>query len=353
MNTQVKYRMENKIASVRILSLDGGGILGTFGASVLAEFEDRLDQPIGHYFDFIVGTSTGGIIALSVGMGKSAADVLSLYREHGDVVFTFNNVKPPLHRKLAWGLASRVIPGLKAMPFRPCDFDYPKYESEPLRRKLCEVFHAETLGQAHSRLLIPSVNITTGAPKVFKTPHSTEYHNDVSLPIVDVALATAAAPMFFAPTEISGNGWYCDGGLWANNPAVVGIAEVLKLKREENAFEGRPIEMLSIGTGLSSASWSPEKPPGVLAWLPRLAEFLAISQGCGVNRQVEYLIGKSQVCRIDFPVPSKDWKMDSTDQLEALASMGKAAGLEWWPQVKTRFFSEPTERVEFDLSGHK
>jgi predicted acylesterase/phospholipase RssA len=57
----------------RILSLDGGGIRGTFPAAFLARLEERLEHPIGSYFDLIAGTLTGGIIAIGLGLGLRAA----------------------------------------------------------------------------------------------------------------------------------------------------------------------------------------------------------------------------------------------------------------------------------------
>jgi patatin-like phospholipase/acyl hydrolase len=52
----------------RILAIDGGGIKGTFPASFLATVEDTIEDNIANYFDLIVGTSTGGIIALGLGL---------------------------------------------------------------------------------------------------------------------------------------------------------------------------------------------------------------------------------------------------------------------------------------------
>jgi patatin-like phospholipase/acyl hydrolase len=63
----------------RILSIDGGGIRGTFPAAFLASLEADLDRPIGEYFDLIAGTSTGGIIAIGLAMGLPAKDILALY----------------------------------------------------------------------------------------------------------------------------------------------------------------------------------------------------------------------------------------------------------------------------------
>jgi predicted acylesterase/phospholipase RssA len=71
----------------RILSLDGGGIRGVFPAALLARFEEHLEHPIGRYFDLIAGTSTGGIIAIGLGLGLSAGDILKLYVERGPAIF--------------------------------------------------------------------------------------------------------------------------------------------------------------------------------------------------------------------------------------------------------------------------
>ena len=72
---------------LRILSLDGGGIRGVFPAAFLARLEEHLEHPIGRYFDLIAGTSTGGIIAIGLGLGLSADDILKLYVEKGPAIF--------------------------------------------------------------------------------------------------------------------------------------------------------------------------------------------------------------------------------------------------------------------------
>jgi hypothetical protein len=71
----------------RILSIDGGGIMGTQPASFLASLEEDLDRPIGEYFDLIAGTSTGGILAIGLAMGIPARDLLDLYVRRGPHIF--------------------------------------------------------------------------------------------------------------------------------------------------------------------------------------------------------------------------------------------------------------------------
>ena len=82
------------LSPLRVLSLDGGGMRGTYTATYLdrvaATFAERraiggLD--IGAAFDLIVGTSTGGIIACALAAGVPLAEVVELYREHGAAIF--------------------------------------------------------------------------------------------------------------------------------------------------------------------------------------------------------------------------------------------------------------------------
>lgn len=80
----------------KILSLDGGGIRGAYTAAFLDGVETILrekgklkeDESIASYFDLIAGTSTGGIIAAALAMGKDAASILALYEKHGAKIFT-------------------------------------------------------------------------------------------------------------------------------------------------------------------------------------------------------------------------------------------------------------------------
>src|SRR4051812_11231590 len=87
---------------VTILSLDGGGIRGIIPGIILTRLEELLQKAdrnpsakLGDYFDFIAGTSTGGILAcLYLTPGKngsakySAEDAVNLYLEHGRRIFS-------------------------------------------------------------------------------------------------------------------------------------------------------------------------------------------------------------------------------------------------------------------------
>ena len=74
----------------RILSLDGGGLRGSFGAGFLAEIERRLPagRRLADGFDLLAGTSTGGILAAGLAAGLTAADLVDFYRRRGPGIFT-------------------------------------------------------------------------------------------------------------------------------------------------------------------------------------------------------------------------------------------------------------------------
>ena len=188
----------------RILAIDGGGIKGVFPASFLATVEDAIGDRVGKYFDLIAGTSTGGIIALALGLGIPARDVLGFYERSGPAIFGGN----------------RLVRFLRQVGFS-------KYSQTPLRDALTTVFGDDRLRDSKTRLVIPSLNLETGEVYVYKTPHHSRFERDGNERLVDVALATSAAPTFF-PTQRSAAGTpLIDGGMWANNPTGMAVVEAI------------------------------------------------------------------------------------------------------------------------------
>src|SRR5690349_1449394 len=72
----------------QVLSLDGGGIRGMFTACFLAAIEEDTGKRVVDHFDLVAGTSTGGIIALGLGLGLSPADLLKFYLDYGPQIFS-------------------------------------------------------------------------------------------------------------------------------------------------------------------------------------------------------------------------------------------------------------------------
>lgn len=78
----------------RVLSIDGGGIRGIIPAMIIAHMERKIGTPACELFDLIVGTSTGGILALGLSLQDAegrpllaAKRMVALYERHGAEIF--------------------------------------------------------------------------------------------------------------------------------------------------------------------------------------------------------------------------------------------------------------------------
>ncbi|XAZ82112.1 CBASS cGAMP-activated phospholipase (plasmid) [Fibrella sp. ES10-3-2-2] len=239
---------KGKSTPFRILSIDGGGIRGIIPARFLCELEARISKRDGgqarlcDYFDLICGTSTGGIIAIGLALGMSANEVLELYDANAQKIFghwhwtitTPKNIRRVSHSKhSSVGLTSV----LKAA-FAPYSGG-----ADDTR-----------IGHAKTRLAIPAYVASSGHTRVFKTSHNAELSRDYQVPAYQVALATSAAPTFFpahtfeyfdslSQTKNTLTN-LVDGGIFANNPAMIGYSEAIALDRPVES-----LKILSLGTG--------------------------------------------------------------------------------------------------------
>lgn len=195
------------------------------------------ERDIGKGFDLICGTSTGGILACALACGLPTKSLIELYKTAGPQIFT--NPTPTGRVALTRWIFGNLT--------RPANYN------THLKSALVDCFGAKTLGEVYSErgigLCIPAVNMATSKPRVFKTAHDPGKNLDDNLPLVDVCLATSAAPIVLPLAEISDPfdpsvcHVFADGGLWANNPVLVGLIEALALTSPETS-----IEVLSIGT---------------------------------------------------------------------------------------------------------
>ena len=229
---------------VRVLSLIGGGARGMFTISILAEIERILarkhphqDIKIGDYFDLITGTSIGGILALGLATGKSARELESVFFDKAKDIFPTR-----------WSLVNLC----KAL----CA---PIYNSSPLRETIEMMIGAETtFNDLTRRVMIPAVNLSTGKPLFFKTPHNPDFTRDGPLKLIDAALATSAAPTYFAPHYCKDlRSYFADGGLVANNPSYIGLLEVFRDMKSDFDVSHKDVYILNIGTVGEDYSLSP------------------------------------------------------------------------------------------------
>ncbi|WP_114947569.1 CBASS cGAMP-activated phospholipase [Microvirga calopogonii] len=232
----------------RVLSLDGGGMRGTYTAAYLAKISETFARrrgldgiDVGGAFDLIVGTSTGGIIACALAAGVPLRDLVTLYRKYGPSIFP---------RQLPEGLGIGLVQDIRK---RPQDI---AAGTEALRKALHERLGDVRIGDVWQErkiaLAITAVEMSQHRSWVFKTPHlPNSSHRDDRYKLVDVCLATSAAPVYRSlallphpdgPT-VDGYNVFVDGGLWANNPVLVGLIDALEMTEP-----GQEIQILCMGT---------------------------------------------------------------------------------------------------------
>lgn len=295
----------------QILCLDGGGLKGLFSAALLAALEEDLGVVVADHFDLIVGTSTGGIIALALGAGIRPVEIVDFYVEEGPAIFGHGR-----------GMFGRIR--------------HARHRPDRLQAALREVFGDRTLGQSTSRLVIPSYSITEQDVYLFKTPHHEDFCRDARESVVDVAMATSAAPTFLPAFHLRNNR-LVDGGVWANNPTLVGVVEAVSVL-DQNLDD---IHTLSLGT-----TDKLEHPgdtldaAGLLQWGRNVGSLLR-AQALGTFHAAEHLIGPDHILRIDPAVPKGMFELDRVDG-PAIRGLAEGVARRKGPAVRGYIEHHPT-----------
>lgn len=289
----------------KILSIDGGGIRGIIPARVLAEIEAQTGKRIAEMFNLICGTSTGGILALSLvcpgAHGKPkyrARDLVELYEEHAGKIFPSGY----------WGQTDNLQ-----------NYYQPRYSPEGLRDVLREYLQDVPLKDALTDVLIPSYEIERRVPFFFKSRKARGRVTHDFL-MCDVALATSAAPTYFPPHKIQTRPTderfvLVDGGVFANNPTLCGFVEAKK-NYDEQADE---LFILSIGTGARTTSlWYEEsKDWGRIGWAQPVIEIAMDAVSNTVHYQMNELRRydpKLDYHRFQVRLDAENDKLDDTNE---------------------------------------
>ena len=290
--------MDNTPKSFQILCLDGGGIKGLFSAAVLATLENDLDIKIEDHFDLIAGTSTGGIIALGLGLGLRPIEIVEFYLEHGNSIFDNQGFKG-------------TIKNLQHI-FRP------KYRAEPLEAALKTVFKERILADSTKRLIIPATNLDTNDAYLFKTPHHEKLKRDWKVPMWQIARSASAAPTFFQASTHVGHVRLIDGAIWCNSPVQISIAEAIGTLNVPLSA----IKVFSLGTTAGMSHQGSLENAGLLQWAKPILEIMMSLQVKSAHAQANNLIGEENVCRLNPITPMNLFALDkaSAQKLQGWAS---------------------------------
>ncbi|ESW32824.1 hypothetical protein PHAVU_001G020100 [Phaseolus vulgaris] len=245
---------------VTLLSIDGGGIRGIIPGVILGFLESELqkldgdDARLADYFDVIAGTSTGGLVTAMLTAPNennrplyAAKDIKDFYLEHTPKIFPQNK---------GWNLISSVMKLSRTLLG-------PQYDGKYLHNLVREKLGDIKLHQTLTNVVIPAFDIKHLQPTIFssfqvkKRPH-------LNGKLSDICISTSAAPTYLPAhsfeTETNKGAFkfeLIDGGVAANNPALVAMAEV----SNEICHEGscgsvnvKPLQykkflVISLGTG--------------------------------------------------------------------------------------------------------
>jgi predicted acylesterase/phospholipase RssA len=243
-------------AGVRILSLDGGGVRGISELIIMQEIERALGGglPIQAFFDLIVGTSTGGIVALGLGAnGWSVQRCINHFES--------------LCRKAFTRKGPNFMRGMEFL-----SPNWVRYETKPMEDVLRQVFGEHNLF-AGSKLDMDDSRVTQRLTKVAVTTTTTagtaavlanynrmdaeeeppyQFHRSekpsAEIKTWQAARATSAAPTMFKAFAHDASGQvYQDGALWHNCPIEVAMRE--RRLVWPDVAKTPPDVVLSIGTG--------------------------------------------------------------------------------------------------------
>jgi patatin-like phospholipase/acyl hydrolase len=257
---------------MRVLSIDGGGIRGVIPALVLTEIEKRSGKRIFELFDLIAGTSTGGILACALCAPEAlpAERLVALYEEEGPKIFD----------RSLWQRV-RSAEGLLDE----------KYDAGALDRALERFLSDKRLAETKPDLLVPAYNMGDPGPYFFKSRKAREENED--FPLSQVARATAAAPTYFEPAEVTGQA-LVDGGVFAANPAMCAFAEVMRFEPAADIF------LLSLGTGQRThkRSFDEVKDWGLVEWAKPILDVVFDGVSDAVDYQLQHALDEGHYWRL-------------------------------------------------------
>ena len=317
----------------KILSLDGGGIRGIIPALVLQSIEEELQCRIADIFDLIVGTSTGGILALGLSKdggngGKqgcySAAELAEIYNKYGKVIFNRDirektTVLDGMARLTRSFLPSKKTIGSNEQLAKNVEqvekvlshiegLTDEKYSDVGLVSVLNEFFGAAMLQNVRNdiKVMVTCYDIQARSPVFLKN----WYPKYRSLRMADAARATAAAPTYFEPIELDiGDTTHVlvDGGIFVNTPTVSAYAEAKSVYPDETDFF-----LLSLGTGSFTRPflYNQAQQWGKLEWVSPLIDCIFDGQQDAANYHMRCLLEPKNYHRF---TPELD---DDTDEMD-------------------------------------
>ena len=250
----------------QVLVLHGGGYRGLYTSLILEAIEGELGKPITSTFDMVAGTSIGGIIAMGLASGRSAATIRTEIETKGPALF-------PPH-----GFVGRTLQKLGRIVGAP-------HDQNLLREMICSVLNNadQELEALQTSVIVPALDATgtnEGPKPIIYSNHRDSTTRKAKL--IDVALATSAAPTYLPSyTPENSHSQLVDGGVIANSPSWIALTTAVA----DYGWNIDKLRMLIIGTTKSAygrvpnASEKKKKREGFAYWLTKGKLFELIMEG--------------------------------------------------------------------------
>jgi len=309
--------------TIRILSIDGGGIRGIIPGQILISLEEKLKSKsgdsnarIGDYFDLVAGTSTGAILCAAYvcpdNKGKpkySAKEAVNFYLEDGDEIFDVG----------FW----RTVGTLGGNTDE-------KYSADELERILENAFGEVKLSELLKPTCLVSYDVKQRIPVIFKQHTAVAKQRDFL--VRDALRGSTAAPTYFEAARIYSlpplkqKFVLVDGGMVANDPTLCAYSEAIKFDSVKGI---KDMVIVSLGTGkqLKSYSYSEIKDWGPLGWAKPSID-IALEGGPQMTAyhmtQIASTIKKPKYFRIQPDLYGADPALDNAtrENLENLRNAG-------------------------------
>jgi patatin-like phospholipase/acyl hydrolase len=257
------------LAPLRVLSLTGGGYRGLFTAQVLVSLCKAASRKgaVNTSIDIFAGTSIGGLMSCALAVGIIPHRVLDAIDANGPRIFKAKKLRT----------LRRVVFGTL-------------YDKDNLAKAVDQCLGANKrvkLKDVQQGLIVPAIHWVEGRVEVFMSGYFGKASASEAT-LREVCLATSAAPTYFDAAQVDGSPML-DGGLAANNPDMLALAEILR--RFPKVLPR--VEMLSIGTAGATKVRPPKAATRTgLGWAPDMPTFMIDVQEHTAAVQAARLLGK-------------------------------------------------------------
>jgi patatin-like phospholipase/acyl hydrolase len=276
---------------MKILSLNGGGMLGYIPLCILENLEKETGKPSCEIFDLIGGVSTGSIIGGALSKGIPASEVKEKYKQLREKIFK---------NKRSFFMS----------------LFFPLYKIKNLENTLKDIIGDLRINELKTRYMTYALRIDGS---FMDSVYWKSWKDDVKL--YEVMCASSSAPHYFQPYQVEDH-WYVDGGVVNNNPSLALLSEAIKFgERRED------IKIVNLWAEHLVGIKDPAKHYGLLTILPGLPTMFTTGGEDSTDYYVNQMIGDNLISL--RPAPNLPIDTGEFEIMERIAN-------ELWEENKDR-----------------